>query len=57
MIKLLIWGALAYFAFSLIKRIGFLSNSKDPTLKKKDTYKNLNIEDADYEDINNEGKV
>ena len=50
MIKLLILGALAYFAYSLKKK--FISKHNNPSIKEKDSYKNLNIKDADYEDIN-----
>ena len=54
MIKLLIWGGLAYLAYGMVKRMGIISKPKDPTIKKKDTYKNLNIKDVDFEDINHE---
>jgi hypothetical protein len=54
MIKLLILGALAYFAYSLKKK--FVSKHNNPSVKEKDSYKNLNIKDADYEDINQESE-
>ncbi len=54
MIKLLLLGGLAYLFYGMAKRMGILSKPKDPTIKKKDSYKNLNIKDADFEDINHE---
>ncbi len=54
MIKLLLLGGLAYLVYGMVKRMGILSKPKDPTIKKKDSYKNLNIKDADFEDINHD---
>ena len=47
MIKLLLLGGLAYLFYGMAKQMGILSKPKDPTIKKKDSYKNLNIKDAD----------
>jgi len=54
MIKLLLLGGFAYLVYGMVKRMGILFKPKDPTIKKKDSYKNLNIKDADFEDINHE---
>ena len=54
MIKLLILGILAYFIYTLKKK--FISKKNNPYVKETDSYKNLNIKDADYEDINQESK-
>ncbi|MFL3025448.1 MAG: hypothetical protein ACJZ1P_06280 [Candidatus Neomarinimicrobiota bacterium] len=54
MIKLLILGTFAYFIYILKNK--FTSKNNDPYVKEKDSYKNLNIKDADYEDINQENE-
>lgn len=54
MIKILIWVGLAYTTYSMLKWLGIISKQKDPIIKKKESYKNLNIKDADFEDINHE---
>ena len=55
MIKLLILGTFAYFIYYLKKE--FVSKNNGSSIKEKDSYKNLNIKDADYEDINHENKI
>ena len=54
MIKLLILGTFAYFIYILKNK--FISKNNNPHVKEKDSYKNLNIKDADYEDINQENE-
>jgi len=54
MIKILIWVGLAYIGYGMLKQLGIISKPKDPIIKKKEAYKNLNIKDADFEDINHE---
>ena len=54
MIKLLILGTFAYFIYLLKNK--FISKKNEPYVKEKDSYKNLNIKDADYEDINQENE-
>lgn len=50
MIKLIVLGILVYLAYSLKNK--FISKDSEPSIKDKNSYKNLNIKDADYEDIN-----
>tara|TARA_B100001142_G_scaffold326174_2_gene381156 strand:- start:2684 stop:2845 length:162 start_codon:yes stop_codon:yes gene_type:complete len=53
MLRTLIIASFAYFLFSYLKRIFFTNKSNlDP--KKDQSYKNLDIKDADFEDINND---
>ena len=54
MIKLLILGTFAYFIYILKNK--FISKNNDPYVNEKGSYKNLNIKDADYEDINQENE-
>ena len=54
MIKLLILGTFAYFIYILKNK--FISKNNNPNFKKNDSYKNLNIKDADYEDINQDNE-
>jgi len=54
MIKLLILGTFAYFIYLLKKK--YIIKNNDHYVKEKDSYKNLNIKDADYEDIRKERK-
>jgi len=49
MIKLIVLAIVVYFAFSIKNK--FISKHSDTTIKDKNSYKNLNIKDADYEDI------
>ena len=57
MIRLLIWCGLAYITYTLLKYSKLISKSKDPLVKEKDPYNKLNIEDADFEDINHEDQT
>ena len=57
MIRVLIWCGLAYIAYTLLKNYKLISKSKDPLVKEKDPYNKLNIEDADFEDINNKDQT
>ncbi len=54
MIKILIFGALAYLFFTLIKKTKLISKPVQRSVKEKNSYKNLNIKDADFEEIDNE---
>ena len=54
MIKLLILGTFVYFIYILKNK--FISKNNNPYVNKKDSYKNLNIKDADYEDINQDNE-
>ena len=53
MIKAILLGIGFYFAFSLMKSLLFFKNSS-ATNKKNKPYKNLDIKDADFEDIDSD---
>ena len=53
MIKAILLGIGFYFAFSLMKSFLFFKNS-GATNKKNKPYKNLDIKDADFEDIDSD---
>ncbi|MGY8780985.1 MAG: hypothetical protein ACKVJJ_04910 [Fidelibacterota bacterium] len=55
MIRILIYGTLAYIAYALFKQAKTITKAKEP-VKVKGSYKNFDIKDADYEDLKNEGK-
>ncbi|MEE2918075.1 MAG: hypothetical protein VX489_04015 [Candidatus Neomarinimicrobiota bacterium] len=52
MIRILIYGTLAYLAYILFKKTKLISKVGRDTFKEKEPYKNLDIKDADFEDIN-----
>ncbi len=54
MIKALLYGALIYFAYTLLKGYKVLSSGMSKQKKKKNIYKKYDIRDAEYEDVNNE---
>ena len=54
MIRIFIYGTLAYLAYILFKKTKLISKVARDTFKEKDPYKNLDIKDADFEDINKE---
>ena len=54
MIRILIYGTLAYLAYILFKKTKLISKVARDTFKEKEQYKNLDIKDADFEDINKE---
>ncbi|MDE0588173.1 MAG: hypothetical protein OSB64_07550 [Candidatus Marinimicrobia bacterium] len=54
MIRILIYGTLAYLAYILFKKTKLISKVARDTFKEKEPYKNLDIKDADFEDINKE---
>jgi|TARA_B100001250_G_C19109273_1_gene490413 hypothetical protein len=53
MLKVILYGIVFYFIFSVMKKIIFGSNAR-MEVKKNQSYKNLDIKDADFEDINND---
>jgi len=55
MIKIMIYIAIAYISYIMLKESKFFSGLRGKSVKQKESYKNLDITDADYEDIN-EGK-
>lgn len=56
MIKIIIYFAIGYLAYYLFKDTKFLSNFGINRKKEKEEYKNLDITDADYEDIEKENE-
>ena len=55
MIKVMIYLAITYIAYIMIKESKIFSGLRGKSVRQKESYKNLDITDADYEDIN-EGK-
>jgi hypothetical protein len=52
MIRILFFGTLAYLVYTLYKKVKFISKSNQNAVKKREPYKNLDIKDADFEDMN-----
>jgi len=52
MIRILFFGTLAYLVYTLFKKVKFISKSNQNAVKKRELYKNLDIKDADFEDMN-----
>ena len=51
----MIYIAIAYIAYIMLKESKIFSSLRGKSVRQKESYKNLDITDADYEDIN-EGK-
>ncbi len=51
MIRILFFGTLAYLVYTLFKKVKFISKSNQNAVKKREPYKNLDIKDADFEDM------
>jgi len=56
MIKILIYAGLAYIAYALVKHTRLVSKSERGSVKEKESYKNLEIKDAEFEDIQKKDK-
>ena len=56
MIKILIYAGLAYIAYALVKHTRLVSKSERGSVKEKGSYKNLEIKDAEFEDIQKKDK-
>ena len=52
MIRILFFGTLAYLAYTLFKKVKLISKSNQNAVKKREPYKNLDIKDADFQDMN-----
>ena len=52
MIRILFFATLAYLVYTLFKKVKFISKSNQNVVKKREPYKNLDIKDADFEDMN-----
>ena len=51
MVRVLIYGTLAYLAYTLFKKAKLISKMGQDSVKDKEPYKNLDIKDADFEDL------
>ena len=51
MVRVLIYGTLAYLAYTLFKKAKLISKMGQDSVKDKEPYKNLDIKDADFEDM------
>ena len=51
--KAILYGIAFYFIFLFVKKL-FFNNKSNLEMKKNKNYKNLDIKDADFEDINND---
>ena len=53
--KIIILLTIAYFAYKIVTVFKFIGNSKNSDII-KDEYKNLDITDAEFEDVENENE-
>tara|TARA_Y100000746_G_C15467957_1_gene434999 strand:- start:608 stop:769 length:162 start_codon:yes stop_codon:yes gene_type:complete len=51
--KAILYGIVFYFIFLFVKKL-FFNNKSNLEMKQNQNYKNLDIKDADFEDINND---
>ena len=56
MIKMIIYIGIAYIAYIMVKESKIFSSLRGKSVREKESYKNLDITDADYEDIDKENK-
>tara|TARA_B100001750_G_scaffold267_1_gene315 strand:+ start:546 stop:716 length:171 start_codon:yes stop_codon:yes gene_type:complete len=56
MIKIIIYIGIAYIAYIMIKESKIFSSLRGKSVRQKESYKNLDITDADYEDIKEDEK-
>ena len=56
MIKILIYAVLAYIAYVFFKYTRLASKSERGSVKEKGSYKNIEIKDAEFEDIQKKDK-
>ena len=56
MIKIIIYIGIAYIAYIMIKESKIFSSLRGKSVRQKESYKNLDITDADYEDIEKENE-
>jgi len=52
MLRILFFGTFAYLVYTLFKKVKSISKSNQNVVKKREPYKNLDIKDADFEDMN-----
>ena len=56
MIKMVIYIGIAYIAYIMVKESKIFSSLRGKSIREKESYKNLDISDADYEDIKEDEK-
>jgi len=56
MIKMIIYIGIAYIAYIMVKESKVFSSLRGKSIREKESYKNLDISDADYEDIKEDEK-
>ncbi|MEC7821599.1 MAG: hypothetical protein VX932_03525 [Candidatus Neomarinimicrobiota bacterium] len=56
MIKMIIYIGIAYIAYIMVKESKIFSSLRGKSIREKESYKNLDISDADYEDIKEDEK-
>ncbi len=56
MIKMIIYIGIAYIAYIMVKESKIFSSLLGKSIREKESYKNLDISDADYEDIKEDEK-
>ena len=56
MIKIIMYIGIAYIAYIMIKESKIFSSLRGKSVKQKESYKNLDITDVDYEDIKEDEK-
>ena len=56
MIKMIIYIGIAYIAYIMVKESKIFSSLRGKSIIEKESYKNLDISDADYEDIKEDEK-
>ena len=56
MIKMIIYIGIAYIVYIMVKESKIFSSLRGKSIREKESYKNLDITDADYEDIKEDEK-
>ena len=56
MIKMIIYIGIAYIGYIMVKESKIFSSLRGKSVREKESYKNLDISDADYEDIKEDEK-
>ena len=56
MIKMIIYIGIAYIAYIMVKESKIFSSLRGKSIREKESYKNLDISDADYEGIKEDEK-
>ena len=56
MVKIIIYIGIAYIGYIMVKESKIFSSLRGKSVREKESYKNLDITDADYEDIKEDEK-